>query len=223
MISMHALMGQPHGVAAPTTKELTQMFRVHRSCDKPQPHGSTTLTFRQKGRHLISAIAGTALLVCTPHSSAQSAAGKLCQADVFRQFDFWVGEWDVRDRAGKLAGRNIITLEENGCVLLERWKSVNGSTGMSMNHYDPHARVWRQHWVGVGVVLEMSGGLKDGAIVLEGPMQYLNDNRLTVLRGTWTLLPDGRVRQQFVESVDDGKTWTEWFDGYYSRTSASKR
>jgi hypothetical protein len=31
-------------------------------------------------------------------------------------------------------------------------------------------------------------------------------------------LPDGRVRQHFQESADDGKTWQEWFDGYYRRS-----
>jgi hypothetical protein len=33
----------------------------------------------------------------------------------------------------------------------------------------------------------------------------------------WTPLPDGRVRQHFKESSDGGKTWTDWFDGYYSK------
>jgi hypothetical protein len=30
-------------------------------------------------------------------------------------------------------------------------------------------------------------------------------------------LPDGRVRQLFEESEDEGKTWALWFDGYYTR------
>ena len=53
-------------------------------------------------------------------------------------------------------------------------------------------------------------------MVLEGPLQYVAQKRVTLLRGEWTKLPDGRVRQHFTESSDDGKTWTEWFDGYYS-------
>ncbi len=88
---------------------------------------------------------------------------------------------------------------------------------MSMNHFDPLSKSWKQHWVGLGLILEMSGGLKGDSMVLEGTLQYLADSKVTLLRGTWTLLPDGRVRQHFVESMDEGKTWTEWFDGYYSR------
>lgn len=88
---------------------------------------------------------------------------------------------------------------------------------MSMNHYDPASGLWKQHWVGLGLILEMSGGMKDGSMVMEGPLQYVGSSQVTLLRGTWTALPDGRVRQHFVESKDNGKTWVEWFDGYYSR------
>ena len=88
---------------------------------------------------------------------------------------------------------------------------------MSMNHYDPQAGKWHQHWVGVGVMLEMEGGLKDGSMQLEGPLHYLTTGEVSLLRGIWTALPDGRVRQHFLESKDSGKTWTEWFDGYYTK------
>jgi hypothetical protein len=63
----------------------------------------------------------------------------------------------------------------------------------------------------------MEGGYVDGAMRLEGPLQYLAQGKTTTLRGTWTALPDGRVRQLFEESEDAGKTWVPWFDGYYTR------
>jgi hypothetical protein len=65
----------------------------------------------------------------------------------------------------------------------------------------------------------MSGAWRNGSMVLEGPMFYVDDKRTTLLRGTWTPLPDGRVRQHFVESTDNGKTWNEWFDGYYKKVT----
>ena len=143
-----------------------------------------------------------------------------CSRPEFRQFDFWVGEWDVADEQGRIAGRNSITLEQNDCAIIERWASAKDGTGFSLDHFDPLSGLWKQHWVGLGLILEMSGGLQDGAMVLEGKLQYLNEAKVTLLRGTWTPLPDGRVRQHFIESADDGKTWTEWFDGYYSKTGA---
>ena len=165
-----------------------------------------------------SVVAALMLLSSAAAYGQQQPPAKACADAAFRQFDFWVGEWEVRDAEGKPVGRNSIALEQNGCVLVERWTSALGGTGMSMNHYDPLAQSWRQHWVGLGIILEMRGGLSDGAMVLEGPLQYVAQNRVTSLRGVWTPLPDGRVRQRFTESSDDGKTWTEWFDGYYSRT-----
>ena len=77
--------------------------------------------------------------------------------------------------------------------------------------------------VGLGILLTMTGGMRDGSMVMQGPLQYLVDRRMTVLRGTWSALPDGRVRQRFEESTDDGKTWTEWFDGYYTRQTGTRQ
>ena len=167
-------------------------------------------------RRIVTLVLGLAALGAVAQQQNLQSTGS-CKEGAFRQFDFWIGDWEVHDAGGKPAGRNVITSEQNGCVLVERWTSARGGTGMSMNHYDPAARVWRQHWVGLGIILEMHGSLKDGAMVLEGPLQYVGQDRVTTLRGVWTPLPDGRVRQHFTESSDGGKTWTEWFDGYYSK------
>jgi hypothetical protein len=158
-----------------------------------------------------------AIGVLVTSMSSASADTTACSGPEFRQFDFWVGDWDVVDEKGNTAGRNSITLEQNGCAVIERWTSAKGRTGFSLNHFDPLSATWKQHWVGLGLILEMSGGMQGTSMVLEGKLQYLADSRVTLLRGTWTPLPDGRVRQHFVESADQGKTWSPWFDGYYSK------
>lgn len=145
------------------------------------------------------------------------AATPPCAEGPYRQFDFWVGEWDVRDAEGKTAGVNRVTSEENGCVIIEHWSSAQGGHGQSYNYYDPATQEWNQLWIGLGILLHMAGGFNDGSMRLEGPLQYLTQDRTTTLRGTWTALPDGRVRQLFEESTDGGKTWAPWFDGYYTR------
>ncbi len=152
--------------------------------------------------------------------SVPAARPSPCAKGPFRQFDFWVGEWEVRTADGKPAGENTISNEENGCAIVERWKSANGGSGLSLNYFDPAANRWKQEWVGAGLILHMEGGLQDGAMVMEGPLQYLGQDRVTRLRGDWSTLADGRVRQLFEESTDDGKTWSVWFDGYYTRRSA---
>ena len=150
-------------------------------------------------------------------SAADPSVAGPCASGSFREFDFWAGEWDVHDAGGKLAGRNNVSIEERGCVVVERWHSANGGTGQSFNYYDPTAKRWKQRWAGLGLLIEMDGGPQGEAMVLEGPMQYLGQNRTTLLRGTWTKLSDGRLHHQFVESDDGGKTWKPWFDGYYTR------
>lgn len=144
------------------------------------------------------------------------AANSPCAEGPFREFDFWAGEWDVRDAAGKTAGVNTITKEENGCVLVERWHSASGGTGQSYNYYDPAVGRWKQLWIGLGFLLHMEGGPHEGGMRLEGPLQYLGQNRTTTLRGSWSRLPDGRLHHLFEESQDGGATWSIWFDGYYT-------
>lgn len=170
-------------------------------------------------RHWLWLIAAVAPLTNAASQEPQAAPlrQRACDAAAFRAFDFWAGRWEVRDRSGKLVGTNEVSIEQNGCLLIERWQPRGGGSGMSMNYYDPQAARWRQNWVSPGVVLQMSGALRNGVMVLEGPLQKLAEQRVTLLRGEWTQLPDGRVRQLFMESADAGKTWTEWFDGYYTR------
>jgi hypothetical protein len=174
-------------------------------------------------RYALPAFAACCLLSIAVLSSSPAATpARICDAEKHRQFDFWVGKWTVRNPAGKTAGVNTITLEEGGCVVVERWRSANGGTGQSFNYYDPVVGKWKQRWVGVGLILEMEGDFKNGAMVLEGPLHYVQQKRTTILRGTWTPAKDGSLRQLFEESADNGKTWTIWFDGRYSRLAGGK-
>ena len=137
-----------------------------------------------------------------------------------RQFDFWLGEWDVYDQNDNKAGMNRIQKTETGCLLLEQWTGTTGSTGTSMNFYDPEQKVWEQIWVGGGggSLIRIRGGLtKDGSMRLEGSIFYISTQIVYPFRGTWTLLPDKRVRQFFEQSTDDGETWQPWFEGFYVR------
>jgi hypothetical protein len=136
-------------------------------------------------------------------------------APAHREFDFWIGEWDVVDANGTPQGKNTISKEENGCVLVEKWAGAGGSGGMSMNFYDPGRQKWVQQWVsGNGGFIEIEGGIDKGSMVLTGSIRSLGSENSLPFRGTWTLLEDGRVRQFFEQSNDDGETW---FEGFYSR------
>jgi hypothetical protein len=139
-----------------------------------------------------------------------------CEAPAHREFDFWIGEWQVHTPDGKLAGVNRIAREYGGCVLHERYDTGKGYAGESLNVYDAGRRVWHQTWVDSGgTLLLLEGGLRGGAMVLEG-QDTAADGKVTRHRITWTPNADGSVRQHW-ESTDAGGRWTTAFDGRYTR------
>lgn len=137
------------------------------------------------------------------------------------QFDFWVGEWDVTAKNGKVVGHSRIEKIAHGWGLLENWESP-GFPGKSINAWNPAKKCWQQFWVGSGgSILELSGGLDaKGNMVISGPGP--NPKGGTMLnRITYTPNADGTVRQHWEISTDDGATWSSSFDGLYHRKPQS--
>lgn len=165
-------------------------------------------------QRLLSSILLTAYAIAS--GPAVAAAPGKCAAAEHRQFDFWVGEWEVRTPNGKLAGTNRIEREYGGCVLHERYDTGRGYSGESLNVYDAGRKVWHQTWVDTdGTLLLLEGGLQAGKMVLEGQTSEPG-GKATRHRITWTPNADGSVRQ-FWESTDDKGRWTTAFDGAYTR------
>jgi hypothetical protein len=145
-----------------------------------------------------------------------------CTSPEFRQFDFWVGEWEVTKRDGQIAGVNRIAPILRGCVLHEDWHGAQGGAGQSFNIYDAASGKWRQTWVSDdGVVLLLEGGLVAGKMVLAGRRPSGQHPGAIILdRVTWTPLAGGDVRQLWEASEDDGATWRTVFDGRYVKRRA---
>lgn len=147
-----------------------------------------------------------------------------CSAAEHRQFDFWLGEWQVFDPAGKSVGQSRIESVLNGCVLAEHWTSggnpPGAGDGKSFNLYNAQTGQWEQFWVDAqGTRLVLNGNFAAGSMVLSG-QQPKPDAKTGIAqreRITWTPNADGSVRQLWESSVDDGKTWTIAFDGQYRR------
>jgi hypothetical protein len=140
-----------------------------------------------------------------------------CDEPHHAAFDFWVGAWEVFTPDGNKAGDNVITKEERGCLLVERWTAVQGGTGQSYNFHDNATGQWRQVWVSPGVTIDYAGGLDaEGRMVLEGTIGY-RDGTTAPFRGTWTPLDNGDVRQHFEQYDAEAEAWTDWFEGIYRR------
>jgi hypothetical protein len=169
-------------------------------------------------RPIVVVSAALCLLCAGAEAADARQAMPPCADAAFRQFDFWIGEWDVFMPNGQRAGHNVIRAAEGGCAIVESWTSASGNTGTSLNFYDRTDRRWHQAWMEQdGGALRLSGSFADGRMRLQsdspGPDGAIN-------RITWTPSADGKVRQYWDTSTDGGKTWKTAFDGTYVRSTA---
>lgn len=162
------------------------------------------------------------LMAASGWAQAPSASPPPCAADEYRQFDFWIGAWQVADKDGNAVGTNEIESILGGCALRESWVGASGSVGHSFNIFDRQNGRWHQTWVdNGGLLLKIDGELDDdGAMVLMGTGKKPSGETQHHLI-TWTPLPDGRVRQHWQISPD-GASWADAFVGFYARSAGEE-
>jgi ketosteroid isomerase-like protein len=136
-----------------------------------------------------------------------------CASPEFRQFDFWIGDWEVFDfgTTNRVARAEIDSILGT-CVLKEVYRATDGHEGQSFSTFDTSRGLWHQTWVtDHGVLLSIEGKFVNGEMVLSG-----NNQQGVMVRGTWKPV-DGGVREIGVKSSDAGKTWEPWFDIIFRR------
>ena len=158
----------------------------------------------------------TAFLVAAPAADAPPA----CSTPEHRQFDFWIGDWDVYDEGdAKPSMRIQVEKILDGCALRETYRDVNGMVGESLNFYDTGRKRWHQTWTtNRGQALLLDGELAGGRMTFhateataEGPVLW---------RAVW--IPQGHeVRETAETSRDGGKTWRKRFDIVFRRHQGS--
>lgn len=139
-----------------------------------------------------------------------------------REFDFWIGEWDVylTATATLKVGHSLIQQVAGECLILENWTALGPvpNSGKSMNFYDVNKKAWEQVWMGSGGGLGRftEGKYEDGAMrftfTIPDPTGKMLPGRFTF----FNLGPD-KVRQLNETSPDDGKTWQTVYDFTYIR------
>ena len=160
-----------------------------------------------------------------------------CTAPQHREFDFWIGAWDVvpnpdtkpanapPPQPGRKPATNIVEKAHNGCVIIENWNDGQGGTGQSFNVYDRVNRRWSQTWVDSnGSRHEYWGELKDGNMVFSGEVPLPPASRFQgrrTVRLTFFPLGADKVRQ-FSESLNVDGTWSVNYDLLYTRRANSK-
>jgi hypothetical protein len=126
-----------------------------------------------------------------------------------RQFDFWLGEWDVNTRDARTA-RSSIQLILDQCVIFENY-DAGPYSGKSFSSYVPEAKGWKQHYV------DSHGDNSEWSGRLEGEKMVFLSRGKSLQRMTYSKEGPDRVRQLIEISTDDGKTWSPEFDGMYVR------
>lgn len=141
-----------------------------------------------------------------------------CCTEKHAEFDFWIGEWQVTNPDGSIAGTNTITKSQNNCLLQENWASANGKvTGTSNNFYNYKTKQWEQIWVdNMGGNLHLKGERKDNQMILRTDDEKNKKGETFYHRITWTLNDDGSVHQYW-ETITNGNDVTVAFDGLYQK------
>jgi hypothetical protein len=143
-----------------------------------------------------------------------------------RDFDFWMGSWNVHNRwlRERLVGSDDWEEFEATSVarpLLDglgnedefRTDHDGGFIGMSFRFFDPVEKRWAIYWADSrrpGVLDAPVFGDFDGDVgVFEGADTF--DGRPIIMRFTWTRVTTPTPRWEQAFSDDDGATWeTNW-------------
>ena len=147
-----------------------------------------------------------------------------CSSEQAKQFDFWVGTWDLEwtdAKGNKLKGTNTINKILGGCVIEENF-STGGSQpylGKSHSLYDVKSGLWKQTWVDSGgAYIDLTGEFKDGRMILrrEGTDQKGNK---ALFRMIFSNIQKDSFLWDWESSSDEGKTWTTNWKINYKRRS----
>ena len=147
-----------------------------------------------------------------------------CSGPQFRQFDFWIGEWDVFGKTGQKAGDSKISLVLDSCIILEEWTSANMQQGLryagkSFNTWNSASKEWQQTWVDNtgNTTAYTHGKFEDKKIIFNTDPFPFSKDTIAVRRLTFFDLGKDKVRQLGEITKDKGTTWATEYDLEYRR------
>jgi hypothetical protein len=161
------------------------------------------------------------LIFCFHFSQAQKLP---CSHPEYRQFDFWIGEWEAFGTNGQKAGDSKISLILDSCIILEEWTSASVAQGIryagkSFNTYNATTKQWQQTWVdNVGGSNEyLLGKFENNQLIYRSSPFSVSKDTLAIRKMTFTNLSPIKLRQLGEISKDNGNTWATEYDLEYRR------
>ena len=134
-----------------------------------------------------------------------------------RQFDFWLGEWDLAWGDGE-CGTNSIYLDFDDRVIVESFDGRPSIElqGMSISTYDEATGSWRQTWVdNSGTYLSFAGEYQDGVMDLRTTREV--DGRPALVRILWSDIRHHSLTWRWQRSFDRGREWETLWQIAYTR------
>jgi ketosteroid isomerase-like protein len=160
-------------------------------------------------------------------AAAQQAAQSPCQLEQAKQFDFWLGTWDLEwndAKGNRRTGTNVITKTLGGCVVEENFNGGSGGGGQpaylgkSHSMFDRRSGKWKQTWVDSGGdYLDFTGEFTGGKMTLW--REFTNPaGKLVKQRMTFSEIKADSLDWKWEASTDEGKTWQlNWHIKYKRR------
>ena len=120
-------------------------------------------------RSLTPLLIGIAIGATPVMAQAPQPAALGCKSPEHRQFDFWVGTWDVSPTGqDRVVARSVVENLYGGCVIRENWMPAAGTAGGSLNTFDPADNRWHQVWMDASNARVLfDGGMIDGGMFVE--------------------------------------------------------
>jgi hypothetical protein len=145
-----------------------------------------------------------------------------CASAESRQFDFWLGEWDVSptgSTSGVTVAESSITLADQGCVIIEHWRPFGGAHGHSINVFDASDSKWHQTWAdATGRRTEYAGVLDaEGVLRFDNLGPEPERRRMSFQR-----LDENAVRQWGERYDEASQAWVSEWDFTYRRRTGTR-
>lgn len=151
-----------------------------------------------------------------------------CNTPEARQFDFWIGEWDISNRQANPAAPSSAALYPtgsaemrvypvaDGCGIVEHWEgnlSWGRVLGFSLRAYDPQSETWSLllNWPAPNSGKPAAFSTLEG-VFRHGRGEFFSsttgaDGTVTKNRFTFSDISANRYRWDAASSIDNGLSW----------------
>ena len=146
------------------------------------------------------------------------AGAATCTSQCDGGFEFLVGDWFVKNRAGQPIATDAVW-EAGACTLIEHWRGVNDTgDGLAVTTYRVRRRTWhREALIRSSTVISFEGRTVGRTMVMAAKQYAGSSISPTLHRITWTPKRDGSIEELWQVSNNGGASWHTQFDEFLVR------